>query len=152
MAFYMRALLREAMFGWSGTPVVEYGEDQMPLALFTDCRSLYDHVKVEGNVPDDRHDAVWLGALKSHVSCGPQRDESKAGLRWLPSRWMVSDGLTKGGLSDRVREFMRRNRTRVHEESAQAIKRNRERKDGVEKRAGLLPLPPHLPSRQPFSL
>ena len=70
----------------------------MPLALFTDCRSLYDHVKVEGNVPDDRHDAVWLGALKSHVSCGPQRDESKAGLRWLPSRWMISDGLTKKGV------------------------------------------------------
>ena len=96
MAFYMRALLCEAMFGWSGSPVTEYGEDQMPLTLFTDCRSLYDHVKVAGNVPDDRHDAVWLGALKSHVSCGPQRDESKAGLRWLPSRWMIRMGRQKG--------------------------------------------------------
>ncbi|CAK0825609.1 unnamed protein product [Prorocentrum cordatum] len=71
MAYYMRALLCEATYGWSGTPVVEYGEDEMPLALFTDCRSLYDHVKVEGNIPDDRRaDAMDRGASGAGSDAG----------------------------------------------------------------------------------
>eukprot|EP00959_Pyramimonas_sp_CCMP1952_P144536 3025395-Pyramimonas_sp.AAC.1 len=60
----MLALLCEATNGWSNAPVVEFGEDEMPLTAFTDCRSLYDHVKVEGNIPDDRRDAARLAALK----------------------------------------------------------------------------------------
>eukprot|EP00959_Pyramimonas_sp_CCMP1952_P252487 5275379-Pyramimonas_sp.AAC.1 len=57
-----------------------------------------------------------------------------------PSRWMVSDGLTQGGLSDKVREvMMETSRTLAREMSAQAIKRGRATGDGKQRSP-----PPHL--------
>ena len=93
----------------------------------TDCSmyklALFDHVKSEGNVPDDKHTAVYVAALKNNVSAGVGRNECKAQMRWVASRWMIADGLTKRGLSDQTRAFMRNAVTRIHEESAQALLR-----------------------------
>ena len=127
MAAFMRAMLCEAMYGHSGASVTDYGEEQMPVILFTDCRSLYDHVKSEGNVPDDKHTAIYVAALKTSVSAGVGRNECKAQMRWVASRWMLADGLTKGGLADQMRYYMSTATTRIHEESAQALLRRRKR-------------------------
>ena len=95
----------------------------MGIVMFTDCKSLFDHVKTEGNVPDDKHTAVYVAALKNNVSAGVGRNVCKAQMRWVASRWMIADGLTKRGLTEQTRSFMRRAATRIHEESAQALSR-----------------------------
>ena len=52
-------------------PVDEFSESQMKILLYTDAKSLYDHIKKEGTVPDDRLTVVALAALKGEVSAGP---------------------------------------------------------------------------------
>ena len=90
----------------------------------TDCKSLFDHLKKEGAVPDDRWTALYVAALKCGVSCGPERDTRKAGCLWVPSRWQLADVLTKLGLGAVFREILRTGTTRLHEESAQALRRH----------------------------
>ena len=120
---YLRSLFCEVMYGHSNTSVCDYSEAQMKLCLFTDCMSLYDHVKAEGSIPDDRQTAVYVAALKCSVSAGPGRDESKAQMRWVPTAWQLADGLTKAGLADKLRQYMSQGFTKIHEESVQQIAR-----------------------------
>ena len=42
---------------------------------------------------------------------------------WVPLRWQLADGLTKAGLSGRMQDFIREAQTKLHEESAQEIRR-----------------------------
>ena len=45
MAHYLRACWCEILFGFSDwVDLTQYVEDQMSIVLFTDCRSLYDHL------------------------------------------------------------------------------------------------------------
>ena len=125
MAAFVRAMICEVLYGHSNTSVEDYGEEQMGITMFTDCKSLFAHVKSEGNVPDDKHTAVYVAALKNRVSAGVGRNECKAQMRWVASRWMIADGLTKKGLTEQTRGFMQRAATRIHEESAQALLRIR---------------------------
>merc|ERR1712214_244717 len=106
MAAFVRAMMCEVLYGHSEMYVADYGEEQMNIVMFTDCKSLFDHVKTEGNIPDDKHTAVYIAALRNNVSAGVGRNECKAQMRWVASRWMLSDGLTKKGLTEQTRQFM----------------------------------------------
>ena len=44
-------------------------------------------------------------------------------MKRVASRWQVADPLTKKGLADTMRQVMRDSVTRLHEDSAQEIKR-----------------------------
>jgi hypothetical protein len=77
----------------------------------------------QGSVPEDRQTAIYIAALRQEVSAGPQRQQSKAQMLWVPSRWQLADAFTKPGLSEALREVLMQNKTRLHEPSAQAIKR-----------------------------
>ena len=93
--------------------------------LFTDCKSLFDHMKRENAVPDDKWIAVPVASLRGAISAGPGRDTRKAEARWVPSRWQLADCLTKKGLSAGFRETMKKGYTRLHEMSLQHVKRNK---------------------------
>ena len=125
MGYYVRTFLVEIEKGWLKKGLLEYDEKDMTLRLISDCKSLYDHLCKDGAVPEDKWTAVYVAALKCGVSAGPGRDESKAGLMWVASRWQLADVLTKGGLSRMFREIMASGVTRFHELSSQALKRQR---------------------------
>ena len=91
---YVRALWCDAMYGNADCTVLDYGEKDCESYLITDCKSLYDHMKVEGKVPDCRHTAIYVAALRQTVVAGPGRHRGTRML-WVPSRWQLADVLTK---------------------------------------------------------
>eukprot|EP00974_Lingulodinium_polyedra_P079968 7744413-Lingulodinium_polyedra.AAC.1 len=62
-------------------PVDGYGEAQMRTILFTDCRSVFDNLKKDGRVPDDKWTAISIAAMRCVVSAGPGRNRDKAECR-----------------------------------------------------------------------
>ena len=56
--------------------VTSYGEYHVPIILYTDCKSLFDHLKKDGAVPDDKWVAVAVASLKGAVSAGPGQNLS----------------------------------------------------------------------------
>ena len=76
---YLRAYYCDIMLGGAAQPlaVAEYGEEHVPLVLYTDCRSLFGHLAKDGSVPEDRWTAVAVAALRCAVSSGPGRNEEK---------------------------------------------------------------------------
>ena len=59
--------------------------EDMPKLLAADCKSLFDHMCVEGQVPGDRHTAIHAAALRQAVSAGPGRDLLRIGMMWVAS-------------------------------------------------------------------
>jgi len=122
LGLYIGAMICEIYHG----PVMaatQWGEDIMRAQLLTDCKSLYDHMARDSKLPEDRWTAIHGAALRSAVSAGPGGDTAKCAMRWVASRHQLADGLTKRGLSERMRELMRTGTTRLHEISAQEAKR-----------------------------
>ena len=101
----------------------QYGEDHLKVVLFTDRKSLRDHLKKDGAVPDDKWVAVAVAATKRKASAGAGRNTSKIECRWIASRWQLADCLTKGGLAQTLRDILTNKATRLHELSLQEIKR-----------------------------
>jgi len=124
LGMYVRAMLCEIYHG-AVMACTQWSEDVMPVQLLTDCKSLYDHLARDSKLPDDRWTALYVSALRCAASAGPGRDVSKCAVRWVASRHQLGDGLTKKGLSDRVRELMKRSVTRLHELSAQEARRRK---------------------------
>jgi len=126
LAKYYRAYLCDILFGFADWKSLDtYGESEIPIVLFTDCKSLHDNLKKEGSVPDDKWVAVPIASLRGAVSAGPGRDVRKAESRWVPSRWQLADCLTKKGLSAAFRERIASGTTKLHEMSLQSAKRNK---------------------------
>ena len=58
----------------------------------TDAQSLYDHLRTDGSIGRDRIFALDAAALREFFSDDGGRN---AAVKWIPSKLMVSDGLTK---------------------------------------------------------
>jgi len=131
LAKYYRAYMCDILFGYADWKDLDsYGETELPIVMFTDCKSLYDNLKKEGSVPDDKWVAVPIASLRGAVSAGPGRDTRKSECRWVPSRWQLADCLTKKGLAASFRERIASGTTRLHEESLQSVKRKKEKLRG----------------------
>ena len=88
------------MFGFADwLDVTEYGEEQLPIILYTDCKSLYDHLRKDGAVPDDK----WIAVATS--------------------RWQLADCLTKPGLGKVLRGILQAGVTRLHELSLAQVRK-----------------------------
>ena len=95
MAHYFRAYWCDVLHGYADwVDVTDFGEDHMPIKLYTDCKSLFDHLKKDGAVPEDKWVAVAVASLKCCVSAGAGRRTSKAECKWIASRWQLADCLT----------------------------------------------------------
>ena len=90
LAHYLRAYWCEILFGFSDwVDLTQFGEDPMSINLFTDCKCLYDHLKNDGAVPEDKWVAVAVASAKCVVSAGAGRDTRRAECRWTVSRWQI---------------------------------------------------------------
>ena len=124
MARYYRAYYCDIMLGHTNSvEVTEFGEDHLRVILFTDCKSLYDNLRKDGSVPEDKWTAVTVAALRQYVSAGAERNTSKSECRWLASRWQLADTLTKQGISSSLVPRLQSASTRLHELSLSALKR-----------------------------
>ena len=111
--------------------VTDYGEHHMQIQLFTDAKSLFDNLKKDGAVPDDKWVAVSVASLKGNVSAGPGRNTNKSECRWIASRWQLADCLTKAGLGSTLRGILIKGATRLHELSLNEIKKAKGAKSQV---------------------
>ncbi len=122
LATYYRAYLADVLLGFADwKPVDAYGEGEIPIVLFTDCKSLYDNLKKEGSVPDDKWVAVPIASLRGAISAGPGRNKSKSEARWVPSRWQLADCLTKKGLAASFRERLEDGTAKLQRQSQRKL-------------------------------
>ena len=134
LARYYQAYMVDILLGHADwRPVDSYGEDELPIVLYTDCKSLFDNLRKEGSVPEDKWVAVAIASLRGAVSAGPGRNTSKSECRWVPSRWQLADCLTKRGLAAGFRERIDAGTTKLHELSLQEIKRAKTKQTNVVK-------------------
>ena len=128
-ALYFRAYWCDVLYGHAEwVDVTEFGEDHMQIKLYTDCKSLFDHLKKDGAVPDDKWVAVAVASLKCCASAGAGRNEEKAECKWIASRWQLADCLTRPNVTYTLRTILNRGATSLHELSAQQIKRDKQAK------------------------
>ena len=92
LAKFYRAYYCDILLGYAGwMDVSEFGEDHLPIVVFTDCKSLYDNLKKDGSVPDDRWVAIPIASLRGAISAGAERNRDKSEMKWVPSRWQLAD-------------------------------------------------------------
>ena len=111
---YTRAMFAEIAYGHLQEHLPKYGERHMKTYLMTDCKSLYDHLKCDGKVPEDKHSAIWTAALRSYAAAGPGQ-HGKTVTRWVTTKWQLADGLTKLGLDKLMRQVIGNGLTKLHE-------------------------------------
>ena len=133
---YVQAMLSELQAGAVKKPH-EWRESVVKLYLVTDCKSLYDNMLKECSLCEDRHTALYVSSLRQTVSAGPQRDTTKAGMLWVPSRHQMADGLTKDGLGHLIRDFLDQGRCHLHEVSAQELRRQHQQLKSSQEESGV---------------
>jgi hypothetical protein len=96
---YQRTLLMEIYYGsWvvKDADAVSW-EKLMPLRMITDCKSVYDTIKRDGQSVGDRSNAINVAILRQLCVADSNPPGQKAKLLWVPTRHQVADPLTKGG-------------------------------------------------------
>ena len=101
---FLQALLAEVTFG---SEVIGYLDDEdwqalTPMNMITDCKSIYDHVKKDGQHLSDKGSVVQVILLRKMCSVRPH--PGKARLWWVPTRHQLADALTKSGKGKVLRE------------------------------------------------
>lgn len=118
---YLRMLLLEV---FNGDSVVKQENDwnlQIPLVMCTDCRSIYDCLKKDGQTISDKSSAINVAVLRQ--LCGTERTPSsdRARVLWVPTRHQCADPLTKSGLHGAM-QLLREGKVCFHAKSAKALK------------------------------
>ncbi len=113
---FLQALLAEVTFG---SKVIGYLDDEdwqalTPMNMITDCKSIYDHVKKDGQHISDKGSVVQVILLRKMCSVRPH--PGKARLWWVPTRHQLADALTKSGKGKALREQL--GSARFHEAAA----------------------------------
>ena len=94
LARFVQALLTEGKFGRQ--LITEFDEEDwqgvIPLNMITDCKSIYDSVKKDGQHLGDKGSIVQVILLRQMSSVRPV--SSKARLWWVPTRDQLADCLT----------------------------------------------------------
>ena len=96
---YQRTLLLEVYYGqWVvKEPDQVPWENLMPLRMITDCKSVYDTIKKDGQSVGDRSNAIHVAILRQLcvANCDPVGERAR--MLWVPTRHQVADPLTKAG-------------------------------------------------------
>ena len=122
---YFRAYCRDVLLGASGPALLDLGEAQTRIKVFTVCKSLFDHLTKEGAAPEDKQTADRIASLRGSVSAGPGRNTNKSECKWLPTHWQLADCLAKPGLHDVIELIFKNAATKLHGQSLQSIKREK---------------------------
>ena len=120
---YIRALLLEALH--PEINLLEIDAQMLPIVTIADCKSLYDTIHREGSVrlPSERRLALDLTAIreayKQETPEGPVCRSGRAPLRWVPTKYMPADSLTKICDGELLREALCRGTIHVHQDAEQ---------------------------------
>lgn len=92
---FVQALIIEMRYGSCFLTQVDEDEwqDVPPMNMVTDCRSIDDHVKRDGQHVMDKGSIVQDILLRK--MCDTRPFPNRARLWWVPARWQVAHGLTK---------------------------------------------------------
>ena len=121
-AAYARAVECEVILG-KRRKTHEWNGLDMPVTMVTDCKSAVDNLSKQNSMCDCRQTALYVASLKQLIEAGAQADRRQATCRWVPTRHMKAEGMTKAGFSKELRDFMATGGCRFHEASAQEQKR-----------------------------
>ena len=72
-----------------------------PLCMVTDCKSLYDTVRKQGQHVTDKGAIVSIVLIRQ--LCETTSTGDRARLLWVPTEYQLADGLTKSGKSEDFR-------------------------------------------------
>ena len=100
---FLQALLAEVSYG---SEVICYLDDEdwqalTPMNMITDCKSIYDSVKKDGQHLSDKGSVVQVILLRK--MCSVRDHPGRARLWWVPTRHQLADCLTKGGKGKSLR-------------------------------------------------
>lgn len=127
-AHYLRVLLSEVFYG---EDLLKSDESTwgslISLVMCTDCRSVYDHVKKDGQSIGDKDNALHVAVLRQVCSGDKSPSGTKARLLWVPTRHQCADGMTKSGLRHSVQRLFREGLVIFHAKSAKAIQSRKSR-------------------------
>ena len=96
-AIYARAILAEMLGGYARWPELV---KRVPLALNTDCRSLYDHLKRDAGTPAEKRVALDLLDVRAELQEGTS-------VGWVNTHRMLADALTKPLSEEEVTEHVK---------------------------------------------
>ena len=99
---FIQVLTTEARLG---PKVIFYLDDDdwqsiSPMTMITDCKSIYDHIKKDGQHIPDKGSILQVILLRKMCSVRKPKlgsRETKARLLWVPTSNQIADGLTKFG-------------------------------------------------------
>jgi hypothetical protein len=136
--------LAEALFGPRETnPVLDVKSGEMnldgwmtpavpliPVVAFTDCKSLYDHIKSRSSPTaglTDSRTGLVLTSVRESIK------RLHAEFRWVPSALMIADALTKVCDGDYLRHLMSGGEYQIQSEEIALMDRARARKERLER-------------------
>ena len=126
-AQHLRALYCEILHGsW----VLRTGDSfdwsaLIHLVMCTDCRSVFDCIKKNGQSIGDKGNALNVAVLRQLCVAGEAPSGEKAVLLWVPTRHQCADALTKAGRHSNLQEIFEEGRVTFHAPSARAMKLHR---------------------------
>ena len=119
---YLRMLLLEVL---RGEEVVRDSSsnlnDLMPLVMCTDCRSVFDCIKKDGQSIGDKSNAINVAVLRQLCSTEKSSMSERARLLWVPTRHQCADALTKSGLHSMMQQLISKGQVCFHAKSAKAL-------------------------------
>ena len=124
---YVRMLLLEISLG---SQVVKMDEstqwfDLVPLIMATDCKSVYDCIRKDGQSVGDKGNAINVAVLRQLCSTDIHPRGEKSRLLWVPTRHQLADPLTKSGKSSDMQTAVNAAKAVFHGISAKEIRNSK---------------------------
>lgn len=118
---FVQALITEMKYGSKIVTALDEEDWQsiLPLNMITDCKSIYDSVKKDGQHVSNKGSIVQVVLLRQMTSVRPS--SCKARLWWVPTRDQKADCLTKSQRGATIRQDLCW--ARFHEISAAKLRR-----------------------------
>jgi hypothetical protein len=122
---FLQVLTAEARLG---SKVMYYLDEEdyqsiTPMTMITDCRSIYDHIKKDGQHLPEKGNILQVVLLRKMCAVRKPKigsKETKARLLWVPTRNQIADGLTKYGRARDLRSQL--GWAQFHEIDAKAVR------------------------------
>ena len=89
--YYVAAFMSEAL---SSDPATSGRTPHIPVYSVTDCRSLWDCVQKEAPTCEEKRTMIDVMSIRQTIP--------KDGMKWVPTEYQMSDGLTK--IDDHLRD------------------------------------------------
>ena len=110
MSRFAQVLVSEIKYGSKIMASVEDDgwQQLVPLTMVTDCKSIYDTIRKDGQHIGEKGNIVHVVLLRQLLTTRDQKEyPGKAKLMWVPTRCQLADGLTKASRGSDIRDQLR---------------------------------------------